>query len=96
LVPVQIFGTAFDSGSGIKSVHADVIDEYATCQPVVTDIMPGEIVDGNWERTLQLEASRKGNDKDRRKYTVWVTATDNVGNKTVREIEVIVPHDQGH
>jgi hypothetical protein len=95
-VPVRIFGTVLDEGSGIKSIHIQVIDEYGTCQPVVTDILPGEIVNGNWERTIQLEASRKGNDKDGRKYTIRVTATDNAGNVTVKEIVVIVPHDQGH
>jgi hypothetical protein len=91
LVPVQIFGTTFDSGSGIKSVHVDVIDEYGTCQPAVPDIGPGDIINGNWIRTIQLEASRQGNDKDGRKYTIRVTATDNAGNTTVKEI-VVVAH----
>jgi hypothetical protein len=40
-------------------------------------------------------ASRKGNDKDGRKYTIIVTATDNLGNDITKQIEVIVPHDQG-
>jgi len=40
-------------------------------------------------------ASKKGNDKDSRKYTIIVTATDNIGNAITKEIEVIVPHDQG-
>jgi hypothetical protein len=96
LVPVRIFGTASDPGSGLRTIHIEVVDEYGTCQPTVTDIGLDEIVNGQWERTIQLDASRKGNDKDGRKYTIRVTATDNVGNKTVREIEVIVPHDQGH
>jgi hypothetical protein len=96
LVPVKIYGTVSDTGSGIRSIHIQVVDEYGTCQPVVTDIGTGDIVNGNWERTIQLEASRKGNDKDGRKYTIRVTATDNAGNVTVREIVVIVPHDQGH
>jgi hypothetical protein len=39
-------------------------------------------------------ASRKGNDKDGRKYTVIITATDNLGNTVTNEIEIIVPHDQ--
>jgi hypothetical protein len=96
LVPVKIFGTAFDTGSGIKSIHIQVIDEYGTCQPAVPDIGPGDIINGNWIRTIQLEASRQGNDKDGRKYTIRVMATDNAGNTTVKEIVVIVPHDQGH
>jgi hypothetical protein len=95
LVPVKIFGTVLDAGSGIRSIHIEVMDEYGTCQPVVTDIGTGEIVNGNWERTIQLEASRKGNDKDSRMYTIRVTATDNAGNVTTKEIIVIVPHDPG-
>ncbi|MBN1437834.1 MAG: hypothetical protein JW929_00355 [Anaerolineales bacterium] len=34
-VPVRIFGTAFDTGSGIQSIHIEVIDEYGECQTVV-------------------------------------------------------------
>jgi hypothetical protein len=96
LVPVTVFGKASDTGSGIKSIHIQVIDEYGTWQPTVPDIGPREIINGNWIRTILLEASRKGNDKDGRKYTIRVTATDNAGNTTVKEIVVIVPHDQGH
>jgi hypothetical protein len=95
LISVRIFGTAFDTGSGIQSIHIEVIDEYGECQPVIQDILPDEIVDGHWERTIELMASRKGNDKDGRKYTIIVTATDNLGNAMTKEIEVIVPHDQG-
>jgi hypothetical protein len=40
-------------------------------------------------------ASRRGNDKDGRTYTIIITATDNLGNAITNEIEVIVPHDQG-
>jgi hypothetical protein len=65
------------------------------CEPVIQDILPGEIIDGNWERTVELMASKKGNDKDGRKYTIIVTAADNLGNAVTKEIEVIVPHDSG-
>jgi hypothetical protein len=91
LVPVTVFGKASDTGSGIKSIHIQVIDEYGTWQPTVPDIGPREIINGNWIRTILLEASRKGNDKDGRKYTIRVTATDNAGNTTVKEI-VVVAH----
>jgi hypothetical protein len=94
LVPVRIFGTAFDVGSGIQSIHIEVVDEYDKCEPVVQDILPGEIVDGHWERTIKLMASRRGDDEDGRKYTIVVTATDTLGNAVTKEIEVIVPHDQ--
>lgn len=94
LVPVRIFGTVFDLGSGIQNIHIEVVDEYDECEPLVQDILPNEIIDGNWERTIELMASKKGNDKDGRKYTVIVTATDNLGNSATNEIEIIVPHDQ--
>jgi len=42
-----------------------------------------------------LRASKKGSDKDGRKYTIIVTATDSLGNAITKEIEVIVPHDKG-
>ena len=72
-----------------------MIDEYGECEPEVQDILPEDIIDGNWERTIELMASRRGNDKDGRTYTIIVTATDNLGNAITKEIEVIVPHDQG-
>jgi hypothetical protein len=96
LIPVRVFGTAFDMGSGIQSIHIEVVDEYGECEPVIQDILPGEIIDGNWERTIELMASKKGDDQDGRKYTIIVTATDNLGNTVTKEIEVIVPHDQGN
>jgi sialidase-1 len=95
LVPVLIFGTAIDPGSGIQSIHIKVVDEYGECEPIIQDILPGEIVNGNWERTIQLMASRRGNDRDGRKYTIIVTAKDNLGNIATKEIDIIVPHDQG-
>jgi hypothetical protein len=95
MVPVRLFGTAMDMGSGIQNIHLEVIDEYGECEPVVQDILPEDIIDGNWERTIELMASRRGNDKDGRTYTIIVTATDTLGNVITKEIEIIVPHDQG-
>jgi len=96
LVPVRLFGTAVDMGSGIQSIHIEVIDEYGECEPEVQDILPEEIIDGTWERTIELMASRRGKDKDGRTYTIIVTATDSLGNVIAKEIEIIVPHDQGN
>ena len=95
LVSVRLFGTAVDMGSGVQSIHIEVIDEYGEYQPEVQDILPEDIIDGTWERTVELMASRRGNDKDGRTYTIIVTATDNLGNAITKEIEVIVPRDQG-
>jgi sialidase-1 len=96
LVPVRLYGTAIDPGSGIQYIHIEVVDEHGEYEPVVQDILPEDIIDGNWERTIELMASRRGNDKDGRTYTIIMTAMDNLGNAITKEIEVIVPHDQGN
>jgi len=46
--------------------------------------------------TISLQASRNGNDKDGRHYTITVSAGDFAGNLGVTAAVVIVPHDQGH
>jgi hypothetical protein len=95
LVPVRIYGTLLDAGSRLRNIHIERVNEYGTCQPAVVDIGSGEIVNGRWERTIQLEVTRQGNDKDGRQYIIRVNATDNPGNVTIKEITVIVPHNQG-
>ena len=44
---------------------------------------------------IQLEAWRKGRDKDGRTYTINVIATDSSGNGAFASTLVVVPHDQG-
>jgi Tol biopolymer transport system component len=44
--------------------------------------------------TVQLEASRRGNDPDGRLYTIVVQATDASGQRAETRTRVIVPHDQ--
>jgi hypothetical protein len=85
-----------DERSGIRNSHIEDLDGYGECQPIVQDILPEDIIDGTWERTIELMASRRGNDKDGRMYTIIITATDNMGNSTTKEIEIIVPHDRGN
>jgi hypothetical protein len=41
-----------------------------------------------------LRAERQGTKKEARVYTIVLAAVDEAGNKSTREVEVIVPHDQ--
>ena len=95
MVPVTISGTMTDNGSGVDPSTAAfaVIDEYGSVQP------SGPIslgADGSYSFPISLEASREGQDKDGRQYTVTVSADDLAGNPGRGTVIVVVPHDQGH
>jgi hypothetical protein len=51
--------------------------------------------DGRYAFTVVLKASGKGNDRDGRRYTLTVSATDRAGNLGTASATVTVPHDQG-
>jgi hypothetical protein len=95
LVPVTVSGTITDAGSGVAPSTAtfEVKDEYGLIQP------RGQIttldMTGNYTFTIQLQASRKGNDKDGRQYTITVSAEDDAGNTGSATAIVTVPYDQG-
>jgi len=93
MVPVTVSGTITDADSGVnaKTAAYAVIDEYGEVQPKGAVTLGTK---GDYSFTVQLPASRKGNDKDGRKYTITVNAEDNVGNKGSSSASVIVPHDQ--
>jgi uncharacterized repeat protein (TIGR01451 family) len=95
MVPVTVSGTITDTGSGVNpgSGSFAVLDEYGAVQPAgAVTINP----DGTYSFTVNLEASRRGNDKDGRTYTITVFALDNAGNRGSSAIVVTVPHDQGN
>jgi hypothetical protein len=83
MVDVTIDGSATDDMSGIASVVITVTDEYGLYDMTVS----------GFGSTIQLEAWRKGTDKDGRVYTITVVATDNAGNQSTATTTVIVPHD---
>lgn len=85
LVNVTIDGSAVDRGSGVASVEITVADEYGQYNMTV----PG------FGSTIQLEASRDGNDRNGRVYTITAVATDQAGNSSTATTTVIVPHDMG-
>jgi len=82
---VKIDGSVADKMSGISDLTFKVKDEYGKVEPNI----PG------FGSVIQLEASRDGNDKDGRVYTIIVTATDKAGNEATASVTVLVPHDQG-
>ena len=92
MVPVTISGTAVDSGSGVATVTFEVIDEYRQVQPSGTVTLAP---DGSFSFSVQLQASRKGSDKNGRVYTVRITATDRAGRvTTVSSLITAVEHNQ--
>jgi len=50
--------------------------------------------DGNYSFAIPLLASRTGDDKNGREYTILVTAVDGIGNMGSCSVVVTVPHDQ--
>jgi hypothetical protein len=97
MVPVTVSGMMTDSeldGTGVNPSTAAyvVTDEYAQVQPSGSvPLQPN----GSYSFTIQLQASRNGDDLDGRQYIITVSAQDNAGNKGAASTVVTVPHDQG-
>jgi hypothetical protein len=94
MVPVTISGKITDPESGVNVSTAvyTVTDEYGQVQPHGSvPLQPN----GSYSFTIQLEASRNGNDKDGREYIIAVSAKSHAGNPGSASTHVIVPHDQG-
>jgi hypothetical protein len=94
MVPVTIAGAITDTVSGVQASTATyaVTDEYGSVQP------SGKVTlgsNGSYSFTIQLQASRNGDDLDGRQYTITVSAQDNAGNTGTAATSVTVPHDQG-
>ncbi len=92
MVPVTVFGTITDTGSGVNvnSAAYAVKDEYGKVQPTgAITLGPG----GNYSFTVWLQASRLGTDLDGRRYAVTVRAKDNTGNGGSQTGAVTIPHD---
>jgi hypothetical protein len=94
MAPVVISGTITDARSGVDVSTAAyaVIDEYRQVQPMGSVTLRS---DGRYSFTIQLQASRNGNDQNGRQYTITVSAHDRAGNTGSAATAVIVPHDQG-
>jgi hypothetical protein len=91
LIPVTVTGSITDSGSGVNVSTAAfaVMDEYQAIQPTgPVSLQPN----GSNTFTVQLQASRRGQDQDGRHYTIAVSAKDLAGNPGVGTAVVVVPH----
>ena len=88
MVDVNITGTITDENPYLTTIVVD--DEYDLVEPSVTIENQTSI-----NQIIKLEASRKGEDNDGRKYIIKILATDLAGNTSLATTEVIVPHDQG-
>jgi uncharacterized lipoprotein YddW (UPF0748 family) len=93
-VMVTISGDATDSGTGVKSVSFRIVDEYGQVEPVVEAVAGSGAPFLRWSRQVPLEASRRGQDRDGRTYTIEVTVTDGACNTKVATATVVVSHDQ--
>lgn len=93
--PVTVSGTITDSGSGVNpsTLACNVVDEYGLVQPPCSLGPLG--AGGAYSFKVSLVASRNGNDKNGRSYTISVSASDYAGNSASASTTVIVPHDQG-
>jgi hypothetical protein len=91
LVTVTVSGTITDgaNGSGVQASTYQGLDEYGQIQPSGSLTLEA---DGSYSFTVALQASRRGNDKDGRHYTIAVSARDNLGNPGFASTLVIVPH----
>lgn len=92
--PVTVTGHVHDNLSGPGSVvFYSVVDSEGMDQP-----SGFAFVDrfGNFSFTVDLQASRLGQDKSGRVYTIDVFGVDRAGNVGLASTMVVVPHDQGH
>lgn len=89
---VELFGS-LELGDGCTLIDAryEVVDEYG--EHDATGTLTVDPVTGAWQATPMVEASRRGQDRDGRHYTVTLTVVTEAGeSRLVRQI--VVPHDQ--
>jgi probable HAF family extracellular repeat protein len=92
LVTVTVSGTITDEPFrfGVNSAAYQVMDEYGQIQPSGSVTLG---MDGSYAFTVALQASRRGNDQDGRRYTIEISATDNAGNRGSGSATVTVPRN---
>jgi len=93
-VTVNISGDATDIGTGLSLITFRVVDEYGEVEPLIPAIAGSGAPFVRWSRQLQLQASRRGEDRDGRTYTIEVTVSDGACNTKTATATVVVPHDR--
>ena len=104
VVRVTISGRVVDALSGVnpRTAKFRVIDgheenEFDRRHSHEHDEPNGSIVlgnDGRFSFAVALEAERRGEDRDGRRYTVIVSARDRSGNRASSSTMIVVPHDR--
>lgn len=93
-VAVTVTGHVSDASGGVPTtVSYHVIDSYGQVEPSGTARVNRN---GNYSFVVELQASRLGQDKNGRQYTIVVKATDEADNTGSATALVVVPHDQGN
>jgi uncharacterized lipoprotein YddW (UPF0748 family) len=93
-VVVTVSGVSTDAGTGVASIAFRVVDEYDQVQPSIPQVVASGEAELRWERQVTLQASRRGDDRDGRTYTILATVTDGACNSHERRTTVTVLHDR--
>jgi alpha-tubulin suppressor-like RCC1 family protein len=88
-VPVTVSGIVEDADAAVANATYAVIDEYGQLQPAGMLQLDAS---GRFSVGLMLEASRRDDDLDGRRYLIVLTAHDPAGNTSTRSAQVTVPH----
>ena len=92
-VHVELSGSvSVPEGCSIDRPRYQLTDEYGELDKVET-LQLG--ADGNFTVAIPMVASRKGNDKDGRLYTVKFEAENEAGVGESVETNIVVMHDNG-
>src|SRR5439155_3672544 len=73
MVTVTLSGDLSDVGTGLESVAFRVLDEYGAGEPAIEPVTGGGQAKLAFSRTFELEAARRGGDRDGRSYIIDAT-----------------------
>jgi hypothetical protein len=94
MLTVTLSGDLTDVGTGISRVTFRVLDEYGTVEPNIEALDGGGTTAATFTRSFQIEAARRGGDRDGRAYTIEANVMDRACNTTTLKTTVLVLHDQ--
>lgn len=93
-VVVSLSGVSTDTGTGVASITFRVVDEYGEVEPPIAQVVASGETELPWDRQVTLQASRRGDDRNGRTYTIIATVTDRACNTREVQTTVTVLHDQ--